>query len=148
MALSPWMAPNMRQMMRGGGGLLDDPFSALFEDQLWAPPRWADQMGMSSGLRSIPMDVIEKPDGFEVNADLPGVARDNIKVEVDDNNLLRITVNEQQETTEEGGPAGAKWHRTGRIRHYEGILLGASSDYICSNLPTYASRHAQGDPNM
>lgn len=61
-------------------------------------------------LRAMPLDVVEKDSAFEVKADIPGVGKDDIHVEVDDN-MLTIKVDKSEEQKEDKEEDGVKWHR-------------------------------------
>jgi len=61
-------------------------------------------------MRSMPLDVVEKDKIFEVKADIPGVKKEDIHVEVDDN-VLSIKVDTKEEKKEDKEEQGVKWHR-------------------------------------
>ena len=53
-------------------------------------------------MRSMPLDVVEKDKIFEVKADIPGVKKEDIHVEVDDN-VLSIKVDTKEATALSNG---------------------------------------------
>jgi len=66
--------------------------------------------GAKDTLRAMPLDVKEKEKEFEVKADIPGVKKDDIHVEVE-NNMLSIKVDTKSETKEDKEEEGVTWHR-------------------------------------
>lgn len=69
------------------------------------------------GKRGFRLDVVENEEGYLVEGELPGIERENIKIDYD-NNLLKISV-EQKETVEED----RKYiHRERRMFSMERIL--------------------------
>lgn len=51
--------------------------------------------------RHIPMNMIETKDGYILKAELPGVAKENIDINIHDNDLLTITANKVEENLSE-----------------------------------------------
>lgn len=72
--------------------------------------------------RSMPVDVVEKENAFEVKADIPGVSKEDIQVSVD-RDVLRINVEKQAEKEEEKEEAGRKFHRYERNYNFVGRAL-------------------------
>jgi HSP20 family protein len=70
----------------------DDVFSSLAASSLRLP-------------RRIDIDLTESPQGYEINADLPGVQKGDIKVEVTMSNILKVTVEKQSATNVEKSKA-------------------------------------------
>ena len=57
--------------------------------------------GAESGNRFLPpLDIVETDDGYEVRADLPGIDKDNLSVQVEDNTLI-IEAESQNESAEQ-----------------------------------------------
>lgn len=67
--------------------------------------------------RPMPLDVKELDDKFEIHADIPGVKKEDIQVNVDQN-ILSIKVESQEEKKEEKDESGIKWHRTERTSRF------------------------------
>eukprot|EP00884_Botryococcus_braunii_P020295 jgi/Botrbrau1/694/Bobra.160_2s0017.1 len=63
--------------------------------------------------RGILMDIKETDDLFDVKADIPGVPKDAIKVQVD-HNVLSISVQKKDEKQEEKEEQGVRYHRSER----------------------------------
>lgn len=57
-----------------------------------------------TGMRNMPIDILEESDAFELKADLPGVMKEDIKIDVD-GDTLSVSVT-HTETREEGDPEG------------------------------------------
>lgn len=55
--------------------LFDSVFSGIFDDVIGAP--------QVPATRSAPVDVLETPDGYVVEAEMPGYARDQVEVSVE-----------------------------------------------------------------
>lgn len=72
--------------------------------------------------RSIAVDVSEKDNSFEIHADIPGVSKDDIKVNVD-HDVLRISVEKAEEKAEDKEEEGRRWHRMERSSYYSGRAL-------------------------
>lgn len=92
-----------------------------------------EQQPMALSTRGMPVDVMEKENGFEVKADIPGVKKEDIKVTVD-KDVLRINVESSSEKSEEKEEEGRKWHRYERSSQFVGRALrmpeGADLDKI------------------
>jgi HSP20 family protein len=52
------------------------------------------------------MDIVEKPDSYEVKAELPGISEDDVEITLEDR-LLTITAQKHTESLEEG----SRWVR-------------------------------------
>ena len=95
----------------------------------------------------MPVDVVEKPDSYELHASLPGVPKDTVKVchhqpsqrlacgrlqtldggrwcgaQLDvDGDVIRISSNykkEPEDTSPEGTKPSMRWHRVERVQEY------------------------------
>lgn len=99
MALRPYFGRSFFDEMEN---LVERAFDRRFSNELMESPF---RSGTSSGC---PMDLIEKPDGYEVKADAPGMETSDIRIEVKEN---RMTIN--GERTEE------KKEETGGFTRYE-----------------------------
>ncbi len=86
----------------------EEELSNLFEDFL----RPLNEVCVSDGLSWQPTaNITESKDAYQVSVDLPGINKDDIKVDVE-NNVLTISGKRQQEKKEEG----KEYHRV--ERHY------------------------------
>lgn len=92
-----------------------------FSDDLWAPffgswPTGAlTQRSESTGIRGIPLDVVETDKSFTVKADVPGVKKEDIKLNVDGDVLsLSVQKSESKEDKKEDENGKVKYHRTER----------------------------------
>ena len=56
---------------------------------------------------------VQKPDCFEVTADVPGFSKEQINVEVHDN-ILSISAEKSEEKTDDSEKDGVKYHRVER----------------------------------
>jgi len=92
---APW-EPFTRELDRGFGrhGFFDDIFDTA--DQLTVP-RSTEVFDWSPTA-----DMISTKDGFEITAELPGVSKDNIKIEVGDD-IITLKGEKKAETTKELG---------------------------------------------
>jgi HSP20 family protein len=71
-----------------------------------------------SAMRGIPTDFVEKQDHFEVYADMPGVTKEDIKLDVD-GDVLTFGIEQKEEKEEHKDEAGMKWHRVERSSQYQ-----------------------------
>ncbi|GBG89190.1 hypothetical protein CBR_g48897 [Chara braunii] len=111
MALSPfysrdaslWAMPNsMRQMMSLGDEtfrMLDEPGRTFVRE--------------SRAMANTAVDVKETPTAYQFVADLPGLSREEVKVQLDNGNTLVIS-GERHRETKTGEAAGDKYHRIER----------------------------------
>lgn len=86
------------------GGYSDDPFRILEQTPLSVPKSTADTLALARA------DWKETEGEHVICMDIPGVRREDLKVEVEENRVLRIS----GETREEGEVAGERWHRAER----------------------------------
>lgn len=63
--------------------------------------------------RGILMDIKESEGDFQVKADIPGVPKEAIKVNVD-NNVLTVSVQQESKTEDEKEEKGVRYHRSER----------------------------------
>ena len=78
---------------------LFDQFRSNFEDFLWNPEN--SLIDMSSETRTPNMDVIDLGDKYQLTAEIPGVSRDNINIEVTPNEV-EISADQELEEEEKG----------------------------------------------
>ncbi|GBG88854.1 hypothetical protein CBR_g48466 [Chara braunii] len=110
MALYPWFARDlslrpMPDTMRHMISLGDDVFKLLDE-----PSRAF--MRESHAMANTAVDVKETPMSYQFVADLPGLGRDEIKVQLENGNTLVISGERHRET--KTGEPGDKYHRIER----------------------------------
>mmetsp|Transcript_30981 Transcript_30981/g.34555 ORF Transcript_30981/g.34555 Transcript_30981/m.34555 type:complete len:203 (+) Transcript_30981:24-632(+) len=63
--------------------------------------RWPNEDGAESNARSPPMDIIKTPKGFNVSVELAGIRKEDIKLSVDDDNVLLIKGEPQKKANKE-----------------------------------------------
>ncbi|KAL9226647.1 hypothetical protein vseg_002434 [Gypsophila vaccaria] len=86
-----------------------DPFSLDLWDPFSSLPR-TDVSDETSVFANARMDWRETPDAHVFQADLPGVKKEEVKVEVEDGNVLRISGQRAKEKEEKTDT----WHRVER----------------------------------
>jgi HSP20 family protein len=72
------------------------------------------------------LDIKENDTSFVVHAEAPGFNKDEVTLELDDNNILHISANKQAERDESGVDAGGwKYHRRERstANQYRSVKL-------------------------
>jgi len=118
----------------GGGGLLDDPW---FSD-IWNPGSLFGESAVTTGQiqrMGMNMDVIERDDRYEVLCDVPGVMKENIRINTD-NQTLTIEAQKEDSRQEEGFNYWRSERSTGRSRRTMSIPFGVALDQIsaqCEN---------------
>lgn len=53
-------------------------------------------------IDSLPVDVIETPEGYQIYAEIPGVKKDDIKVEIEKGRIVRISVEKKEPEVKDG----------------------------------------------
>lgn len=86
---------NMRNLM----SRFDDFFNDFDRDML--QPRWPERSGEAPTEFSPSVDIEENDEMYLVSADLPGIKREDIKIDIQGNNL-RISGERRREVKEEG----------------------------------------------
>jgi HSP20 family protein len=98
----------------------------LFNQLLRAMPLGFSHMHTSAGststdgtrwVRPIAMDVMEKEGNFELRADIPGVDKKDIKLNVE-GDVLSISVEKEAGSDEDKEADNVKWHRVERAHSY------------------------------
>jgi HSP20 family protein len=106
----------LRRIQQRMGGI----FGEMPEELL--PERLSGRM-----LTEIPnVDIIEKGNDVIVTADMPGVDKNDIKINVRDNNILDISA--QKQTEEEEKEKGFIRHERAYKRYYRSIMLPVPVD--------------------
>jgi HSP20 family protein len=93
--------------VHGSRSLFDDQIGQMVGnilDDFFAPfiPRSSLSSWQSDALSSPRLNVIETENGFEVEAELPGIAKDDIKVSVD-NHRVSIEAESKQQSEKKDG---------------------------------------------
>jgi HSP20 family protein len=82
-------------------------------------------------LQPMKVDITEGPTEYLVKADVPGFARDQVKIEVDDrSNLLHISTERRDEKEDRGTREGYTYHRMERTygNNYRALRLPQNAD--------------------
>lgn len=85
-------------------------------------------IGSAGWTRSIPVDFIEREKEYVVRADVPGVHKDEIHVEVHDENVLRFGHNPQAERQREDEEEKGIFHRAERVSTFRNRNLRMPDD--------------------
>ncbi|GBG93379.1 hypothetical protein CBR_g67427 [Chara braunii] len=96
------MADTVRQIITLGDEMLrtqDEPGRAFVRE--------------SHAMANTAMDVKETPTAYEFVADLPGLSREEVKVQLENKNVLVIS-GERHRETKKGEAGGVKYHRIER----------------------------------
>ncbi|KAL6315997.1 hypothetical protein AAG906_014922 [Vitis piasezkii] len=106
-SLVPW---------RGGG--LDHWIGSPFSSELWDPLGFGSRdwrRGRDDDVSAVALACVdwrETNNAHIIRADLPGVRKEDVKVQVEDGNMLQIS----GEKTKEKEESGERWHRIERQR--------------------------------
>ena len=87
-----------------------DPFSLDIWDPFEGMSSLTSGGGETAALANIRMDWKENPEAHVIKADLPGLRKEEVKVEVEDGRVLQISGERSREQEE----SGDKWHRVER----------------------------------
>lgn len=86
-----------------------DPFSL----DIWDPwVGFSRPSSEASALANVQIDWKETPESHVFKADLPGLKKEEVKVEVEDGRVLQISGEKKEEREEKND----KWHRVERVR--------------------------------
>lgn len=115
--------------------LLDDPFRVLeqspFSTPATSPPRvvvpGSSEPAMPAGVALARCDWKETPDAHVIAVDVPGVRREDVKVEVEENSRV-LRVSGERRAGE--GKDGERWHRAERAagRFWRRFRMPAGAD--------------------
>ncbi|XP_073134758.1 17.9 kDa class II heat shock protein-like [Henckelia pumila] len=84
----------------------------------------------AEAMAATPADVIERPDSFVFEIDMPGLKSGDIKVEVEDDNVLVISGDRKAEDEKEGFKYVRKERRIGRLMRKFVLPENAITDKI------------------
>ncbi|RLM69040.1 hypothetical protein C2845_PM17G04990 [Panicum miliaceum] len=139
MALLVQAAPAAALVPYGRGlvwDLLDDPFRVLEQSPFSAPSRVAGGGGEAApaGVALARCDWKETPDAHVISVDVPGVRREDVRVEVEESGrVLRVSGERLAEEKE-----GERWHRAeraaGRFWRRFRMPAGADVDRVAARL--------------
>ncbi|EEF41130.1 22.7 kDa class IV heat shock protein [Ricinus communis] len=99
-ALLPYTRPSLFDIMMPA----EDPFRILEQTPLTIPK------GVESSLALARADWKETPSAHVISLDIPGIKKDDVKIEVEENRMLRISGERKGDEEIEG----EKWHRVER----------------------------------
>lgn len=116
------------QLFADNNGLLSFPF----EQRLCR--RDDGQPEANKAVRNTHLDVIEKPKVFEVAADLPGLAKEDIKLQVDGKVLKLSAERSQSKQSEPAEETGVKVHRVERSARFTGRSVRLPKTADLSNI--------------
>lgn len=118
------MVSRPQQTQTQGSGLdsmltpfFNDPFLSTFGSDFGfglIPREMGQMVQRMPALPSLKLDVRENERSYEITADVPGVNKENVNVEVDADNNLHITTEGKKEHREEGEREGWKYVRQER----------------------------------
>lgn len=114
MPLVPWQHPG--RDLSSLQGDVNRLFSSFFGDQ--GSMRWAPAM-----------DLVERDDAYELTTDLPGLTRDDVSIEVE-NNVLTISGERKQEREETRGSYYRAERAYGRFSRSVTLPEGVNPDDI------------------
>lgn len=118
---------------------LDDPFRILEQTPLPLPRTHLDGLdgpGLS-GLALARADWKETQTAHEITLDVPGMRKEDVKIEVEENRVVRVSGERKaaEETAESGGE---KWHRAerthGKFWRQFRMPMNADLDRVKANL--------------
>merc|ERR1711939_57982 len=96
--------------------LLDSMMGDFFAPSMH-PMMGALSVPSMPSVQMIKVDVSEDDKTYTVSADLPGITKDELKVEVD-HDVLCLSVDHSEEKEEDEESQGVKWHRVERRSSY------------------------------
>ena len=109
-------------MTRGNRGYFEDFANDFFR------PFFSDNFGMMAAQRPMKVDVMDEGDHFVLKADMPGMNKDDLKVEVNDGVLtISANYNETNDQKNDEGKYVYRERRCGSMRrsfNVEGIKEG------------------------
>jgi len=76
---------------------LREPITDMFQELMRPMARWADD-----GAPNIDVDIVEKDDVYTLRAEMPGVKKEDISIEVDGNAVSITARKERKEEQKEG----------------------------------------------
>ncbi|XP_031485878.1 16.9 kDa class I heat shock protein 2-like [Nymphaea colorata] len=86
-----------------------DPFDGIFHSSVSSPSLRAF-VSDASAFANTQIDWKETPEAHVFKADLPGLEKNEVTVELEEGNVLKISGNRSRESDEKSG----KWHRVER----------------------------------
>ncbi|CAN0899457.1 22.7 kDa class IV heat shock protein [Linum grandiflorum] len=101
--------PSESLMPYSRSSLWDDPFRILEQTPLTIPKGM--ESSSSTSLALARADWKETPNSHVITLDLPGMKKEDVKIEVEENRVLRISGERKSEQEE---VEGDKWHRAER----------------------------------
>jgi HSP20 family protein len=106
-----------------------NPFRALLDPRFFGPSLLTANQPTTADVRPIALDVVEKPDAYEIRADIPGVDEADINLSVD-GDVLTISVDADSTKEDEKEQDGVRVHRLERSSTFvrRAIRLPDSAD--------------------
>ncbi len=109
MAIERWMPRRMRR--QGRWDWPETGIESLIADVMQQPSRLAGMPAEETGIWSPDIDIVDKQNELVVHADLPGIDKDNIAVEVEDGRLTLRGERREEKSVEQGDYCCTeRWH--------------------------------------
>ncbi|KAJ1275182.1 hypothetical protein BS78_05G116700 [Paspalum vaginatum] len=111
--------------------LLDDPFRMLEQSPVTTPPSVPRASASAGPVALARCDWKETPEAHVISVDVPGVRREDVRVEVEESGrVLRVAGERRLDDEEEGKKEGERWHRAERAvgRFWRRFRMPAGTD--------------------
>jgi HSP20 family protein len=104
MMMDPFFPPSAVSMLRAMDNMMEPFFSRVFDDDFFGGRRMGQHEEASPPTALLPLDVHEEDSRYVLKADLPGVDKNDVSVEVSpDGKMLTVAGSRSEERREGGG---------------------------------------------